>query len=39
MTVKLYSILTSLIDNADIEINFTNKFNQLYHNNPKYNII
>lgn len=38
MTVKLYSILTSLIDNADIEINFTNKFNQLYHNNPKYNI-
>lgn len=38
MTVKLYSILTSLIDNADIEINFTNKFNQLYHNNPNYNI-
>ena len=38
MTVKLYSILTSLIDNADIETNFTNKFNQLYHNNPNYNI-
>ena len=38
MTVKLYSILTSLIDNADIEMNFTNKFNQLYHNNPNYNI-
>lgn len=38
MTVKLYSILTSLIDNADIETNFTNKFNQLYYNNPNYNI-
>lgn len=38
MTVKLYSILTSLIDNADIETNFTNKFNQLYHNNSNYNI-
>ncbi len=38
MTVKLYSLLTSLIDNADIETNFTNKFNQLYHNNPNYNI-
>lgn len=38
MTVKLYSILTSLIDNANIETNFTNKFNQLYHNNPNYNI-
>ena len=38
MTVKLYSILTSLIDNADVETNFTNKFNQLYHNNPNYNI-
>ena len=38
MTVKLYSILTSLIDNADIETNFTNKFNQIYHNNPNYNI-
>lgn len=38
MTVKLYSILTSLLDNADIETNFTNKFNQLYHNNPNYNI-
>lgn len=38
MTVKLYSILTSLIDNADIETHFTNKFNQLYHNNPNYNI-
>ena len=38
MTVKLYSILTSLIDKADIETNFTNKFNQLYHNNPNYNI-
>lgn len=38
MTVKLYSILTSLIDNADIETNFTNNFNQLYHNNPNYNI-
>lgn len=38
MTVKLYSILTSLIDNADIETNFTNKFNQLYLNNPNYNI-
>lgn len=38
MTVKLYSILTSLIDNADIETNFTNKFNQLYHNNPNHNI-
>lgn len=38
MTVKLYSILTSLIDNAGIETNFTNKFNQLYHNNPNYNI-
>lgn len=38
MTVKLYNILTSLIDNADIETNFTNKFNQLYHNNPNYNI-
>lgn len=38
MTVKLYSILTSLIDNTDIETNFTNKFNQLYHNNPNYNI-
>lgn len=38
MTLKLYSILTSLIDNADIETNFTNKFNQLYHNNPNYNI-
>lgn len=38
MTVKLYSILTSLINNADIETNFTNKFNQLYHNNPNYNI-
>ena len=38
MTVKLYSILTSLIDNGDIEIHFTNKFNQLYHNNPNYNI-
>ena len=38
MTVKLYSILTSLIDNADIETNFINKFNQLYHNNPNYNI-
>lgn len=38
MTVKLYSILTSLIDNADIETNFANKFNQLYHNNPNYNI-
>lgn len=38
MTVKLYSILTSMIDNADIETNFTNKFNQLYHNNPNYNI-
>lgn len=38
MTVKLYSILTSLIDDADIETNFTNKFNQLYHNNPNYNI-
>ena len=38
MTVKLYSILTSLIDNAYIETNFTNKFNQLYHNNPNYNI-
>ena len=38
MTVKLYSIFTSLIDNADIETNFTNKFNQLYHNNPNYNI-
>lgn len=38
MTVKLYSILTSLIDNTDIETHFTNKFNQLYHNNPNYNI-
>ena len=38
MTVKLYSILTSLIDNVDIETHFTNKFNQLYHNNPNYNI-
>ena len=38
MTVKLYSILTSLIDNADIETNFTNKFNQLYYNNQNYNI-
>lgn len=38
MTVKLYSILTSLIDNADIETHFTNNFNQLYHNNPNYNI-
>lgn len=38
MTVKLYSILTSLIDNAGIETNFTNNFNQLYHNNPNYNI-
>lgn len=38
MTVKLYSILTSLIDNEDIETNFTNKFNQLYYNNPNYNI-
>lgn len=38
MTVKLYSILTSLVDKADIETNFTNKFNQLYHNNPNYNI-
>lgn len=38
MTVKLYSILTSLIDNDDIETHFTNKFNQLYHNNPNYNI-
>lgn len=38
MTVKLYSILTSLIDNAYIETNFTNKFNQLYYNNPNYNI-
>lgn len=38
MTVKLYSILTSLIDNTDIETNFTHKFNQLYHNNPNYNI-
>ena len=38
MTVKLYSILTSLIDNADIETNFTNNFNKLYHNNPNYNI-
>lgn len=38
MTVKLYSILTSLIDNADIETHFTNKLNQLYHNNPNYNI-
>ena len=38
MTVKLYSILTSLIDNSDIETHFTNKFNQLYHNNPNYNI-
>ena len=38
MTVKLYSILMSLIDNSDIETNFTNKFNQLYHNNPNYNI-
>lgn len=38
MTVKLYSILTSLIDNADIEKHFTSNFNQLYHNNPNYNI-
>ena len=38
MTVKLYNILTSLIDNTDIETNFTNKFNQLYYNNPNYNI-
>lgn len=38
MTVKLYSILTSLIDNADIETNFTNNFNQIYHNNLNYNI-
>lgn len=38
MTVKLYSILTSLIDNAEIETHFISNFNQLYYNNPNYNI-